>query len=194
MNAFDEQQPHDIRVVSLMQGGDAWRPTPGEPTIAEALDATSESRTVFIRKADTGPGLKESLLAAQAEKQVILLIVDAAQPIDQTLTTINELTELKNLAPLLIDVGNPSVGADAWLAKFEKKDGAFAAARAEGRFGVAAAGGLLTEMDRTVYRARSVVRDRGTPAAVEDNNLTESAREQGISTAAQPNLTGPAKT
>ena len=93
MNAFDEQQPNDIRVVSLTQGGDAWRPTAGDPTIAEALDSTSESRTVFIRKADTGAGLEASLRAAQEEQQIILLIVDAAQPVDQTLTTINDLSE-----------------------------------------------------------------------------------------------------
>ncbi len=191
MNAFDEQQPNDIRVVSLTQGGDAWRPTAGEPTIAEALDATSESRTVFIRKADTGAGLETSLRDAQAGQQIILLIVDAAQPVDKALTTINDLSELTNLALLLVDVGNPSVGIDAWLAKFTP--GAFAAAKAEGRFGVAAAGGLLKEMDRTVYRARSVVMGRGTPASVQGEDYTKLAREQGISTAAQPNLTGPAK-
>jgi hypothetical protein len=190
MNAFDEQQPNDIRVVSLTQGGDAWRPSAGEPTIAEALDATSESRTVFIRKADTGPGLIQSLLTAQAEQQIILLIVDIAQPVDATLTAINALAELENLALLLIDVGNPSVGADAWLGKFTS--GAFAKARAEGRFGIATVGSLLKEMDRTVFRARTVVMGRTEPASVQDDRLADLAREQGISVAAQPNLTGPA--
>jgi hypothetical protein len=192
MNAFDEQQPNDIRVVSLTQGGDAWRPSTGEPTIADALDATSEGRTVFIRKADTGPGLEASLLVAQKEQQIILLIVDAAQPIDQTLTAINDRSELTNLALLLLDVGNPPVGVEAWLAKFVP--GAFAAARAEGRVGVVAAGGLLKEMDRTVFRARNIVMSRTKPASVQSDLHADLASKQGITATAQPNLTGPTKT
>jgi hypothetical protein len=137
--------------------------------------------------------LERALVAAQDAQQVILLIVDAAQPIDQALTTINDRFELTNLALLLLDAGNPSVGADAWLANF--KQGAFAMARAEGRFGVVAPGTLLREMDRTVFRARNIVQGRGNWASVQDDRLTDLAREQqGINVTAQPNLAGPTKT
>ena len=190
MNAFDEQQPYDVRVVSLTQGGDAWRPTTGEPTIAEALDTTAENLTVFIRKADTGPNLAASLRKAQDEQQVILLIADAVAPPDQTVRDINAMKELTNLSILLMDVGTPSVGAETWLGRFDP--GAFAAAQAEGRFGLATSGNLSKEMEKTVYRSRSLVIGRAKTAPVRDDRLVEQAREQGISVAAQPNLSGPA--
>jgi hypothetical protein len=190
-NAFDEQQAFDVRVVALTQGGDAWRPNLGEPTLAEALETSGEAQPWFIRRIATGPGLLQSLHKAQDEQQVILLVVDAQLPVDATLRAINALTELTNLTVLLVDAGTPPVGMDAWVGQFDA--GAFAAAQKDGRNGVAMAYGLVKAVEKTIFQSRTNIMGRAKPIAVRDDTLTERAREQGISVGTQPSLSGPSE-
>ena len=187
-NAFDEQQPYDVRMLALTTGGDAWLPSAADSNIADAASETARRLLIFIRKVETGPMLGAQLQRAQAEQQVVLLVVDAAIPLDGVIQTINGL-HLPNLAVLLVDAKTPAVGGDVWLSQLP--DGAVHGAKARGLMRVANAGEMSAQMERLVDEARRRLMADAPAARVEDPRLAQKALAQGISIDIQPNLAGP---
>lgn len=187
-NAFDEEQPFDVRMLTLTTGGDAWRPSATDMTVAEAAAETARRLKVFIRTVETGPGLRKRLEKAEAEQQIVLVIADAALSVDAALLMVNGLP-LQNLALLLVDVGTPTVGEDAWLKRLQ--EGSFMGAKTRSVIRVAAPGELSAQMERLVDEARRRLQAAAPPAPVEDAKLRQAAEAQGISIDVQPSLTGP---
>jgi TIR domain-containing protein len=187
-NAFDEQQPNDVRMLALATGGDAWKPSPTETTVAEAAAQAARRLQVFVRRVETGPGLAVGLKKAQAEEQVVLVVVDAALPVNAALQTVDGL-DLPNLALLLVDVGTPAMGGEAWLGQMP--GGAFAHAKEAGLMRVAATGAMAAEMESLIDEARRRLRAGQPTARAEDPQLAAQARESGITVETQPQLTGP---
>ncbi len=187
-NAFDEQQPYDVVLLALTPGGTAWRPSSADGTIAEAAQQAAMSRQVFVRPAETGPGMVAGLQKAEAEKQVLLAVVDASSAPDATVQQVNQLG-LTNLALLLFVDAEPVVDADGWMAQMPQ--GSFAQARATGLMYVAGPGGLTAEMDRLIDAAQRRLQAREPGAKVEDAALKEKAKEQGIAVDVTPSLAGP---
>jgi len=187
-NAFDEQQPYDVRMVALTTGGDAWLPSAADVTVGIAGQETAQSLAIFVRRVETGPGLIERLEQAQAEEQIILVVADAAALPEIDFQRINEI-DLPNLALLLVDTGTPAVGADSWLGRFP--DGTFMTAKTAGLMRVAGAGEMRAQMERLVDETRRRLQAAAPTARAEDRELAENARAQGISVDVQPNLTGP---
>jgi hypothetical protein len=188
VNAFDEQQPFDVRLLALTAGGDAFKPTQADLTVAAAAERTAERLAVFIRPLETGPGLGARVKKAQGEQQVLLVVVNATTAIDPALLEINSL-DLPNLALLLIDSSVPAIGADVWLAGVPA--GAMANAKASGLMRVVAPGDLAAQTERLVDDARRRLMAGAPAAKVEAPNVVERERQQGISTDAVSNLTGP---
>jgi hypothetical protein len=191
-NAFDELQPYDVGIVSVAPGGDAWRPTADDVQVSIAAEKTAENLTTFLRSIETGAGLKDKLDEAKQQDQVILLVADAATPVDGVLKTINSLDLTNHLAVLLVDAGKPAVGLDAWLGKLEL--GACARAKDAGLLSVAGPGELYSQMQRLVDHARRRLQLTVPAARAEDPGLAERAKAQGISPDLQPNLAGPGGT
>lgn len=188
-NAFDEQQPYDVRMLALMPGGDSWQPSTADVTVAEAAAVVAQRVPVFVRRLPLNPAtLTADLHRVQAEEQVLLLVVDATSVADATVTAINGLS-LPNLALLLVDAATPPVGGEAWLGTLPV--GAFARAREAGLMRVAAAGELTAQMERLVDEARRRLQAAAPATKVRDARLDAKAQAEGISTSAQPNLTGP---
>jgi hypothetical protein len=188
VNAFDEQQPFDVRLLALPTGGNSWQPNPAETTVAEAAAQVARRLQVFIRPLATGPGLAARLQQAQTEQQVLLFIVDAALPIDATLHEIDALS-LPNLALLLVDAGTPAIGGETWLGQLP--GGCFSKAKDSGLMRVAVAGAMTAEMERLVDEARRRLRAPHPAARAEDTGLAASALAQGIAVETQPILAGP---
>jgi hypothetical protein len=188
INAFDEQQPFDVRLLALTTGGDAFKPTQADPTVATATELAAERLAVFIRPLETGPGLSARVKQAQDEQQVLLVVVDAAGAIDPALLEINALN-LPSLAVLLIDTNVPATGVDVWLAGIPA--GALANAKASGLMRVVAPGDLAAQTERLVEDARRRLMAGAPAAKVEAPNVVERERQQGISTDAVSTLTGP---
>jgi hypothetical protein len=188
-NAFDEQHPYDVKLLVLAPGGDSWRPSTEDPTVADAVLAAANKLETFIRPLETGAALAQNLLEAQQEEQVIFAVIDAATPQQAVLEQINSLA-LPNLAVLLVDAGSPSVGATAWLE--QRGPGAFANARAAGLMRVAGPKELKGQIELAVDDARRRLR-AGQPAArAKDAQLAQTALSNGINVAFQPTLAGPA--
>jgi len=187
-NAFDEQQPYDVVLLPLTPGGAAWRPSSVDGTIAEAAQQAAMSRQVFVRPAETGPGMVAGLQKAEAEKQVLLVVVDASSAPDATVQQVNQLG-LTNLVLLFVDAGPVAVGVDGWMAQIPQ--GTFAQAKATGLMYVAGPGGLAAEMDRLIDAAQRRLQAREPGAKVEDAALKEKAKEQGIAVDVTPSLAGP---
>jgi hypothetical protein len=49
VNAFDEQQEFDVRLLSLTLNGDAWQPSPLDPTVADAVEEATRKLEIFSR-------------------------------------------------------------------------------------------------------------------------------------------------
>lgn len=77
-NAFDEQQELDVRLLALTLNGDAWQPSAMDTTVADAVEDATRKLEIFSRPVDQSAGLAAGLQKAQAERQVILLVVDPA--------------------------------------------------------------------------------------------------------------------
>jgi hypothetical protein len=187
-NAFDEEQPYDVRMLALTTGGDAWRPSATDAAVGEACAETARRLKIFIRKVETGSELRQRLEKAEAAQQIILVLADAALPADAVLHMINGLP-LENLALLLVDVGTPAVGDDAWLKLLP--DGSFLRAKTRGVVRIAGAGELGAQMERLVDEARRRLQATALAAPVEDASLRKAAEAQGLSIDVQPSLTGP---
>jgi hypothetical protein len=187
-NAFDEQQPYDVRLLALTTGGDAWRPSTMDATVAEAAEQVARRLQVFVRPVKTGVGLAAGLQQAQMDEQVVLVVVDAASAVDMALKTVDALA-LPNLVVLLVDAGSPAMGADAWFARLPS--GAFAAARAAGLLRVATAGSLVADMEQLIDEGRRRLRLLRPAARAEDPRLAAEARARGIEVETQPLLSGP---
>jgi TIR domain len=187
MNAFDEQQPFDVRYLALTSGGTAFRPTQSDATVGGAVETVAERLSVFIRPLETGAGLSDRLKQAQQEQQLILLVTDAAAPVDAAVLDANGL-DLPNLAILLVDTGIPAVGSDAWINPIPA--GAIAKAKSAGFVRSAAAGQLAAQMERLVDDLRRHLLSSAPAAKAEDAALTEAARLRGVPTEAA-SLSGP---
>jgi hypothetical protein len=187
-NAFDEQQPYDVRMLALTPGGDAWVPSTSDQSIGDAATETARRLQVFIRRIETGPKLLERLRTAQGQSQVLLMIADAAQPPDQLVKRINR-AQLSNIALLLVDATTPTVGADSWFARLPS--GSFSQARDAGLMRVALAGEMRPQIERLIDEARRKLIGATPPLRVEDAELAQKALTSGISINQQPNLVGP---
>jgi hypothetical protein len=128
------------------------------------------------------------LQKAEAEKQVLLVVVDASSAPDATVQQVNQLG-LTNLVLLFVDAGPVAVGVDGWMAQIPQ--GTFAQAKATGLMYVAGPGGLAAEMDRLIDAAQRRLQAREPGAKVEDAALKEKAKEQGIAVDVTPSLAGP---
>lgn len=187
-NAFDEQQPLDVRMLALTTGGAAWRPGATDLTVGEAAAQAARNLQIFVRPVELGGGLDAGLKKAQSEQQVVLLVSDAATVADAVLMEINGM-DLANLAVLLVDTGAPAVGADAWLARMPT--GGLARARFAGTLRVAGSGALAAEMQVTIDEARRRLRSTQPAQRAEDAGLASRAHQQGIEIDVQPHLVGP---
>jgi hypothetical protein len=187
-NAFDEQQPYDVRMLALTPGGDAWTPSTSDQDIADAATETARRLQVFIRRIETGPKLLERLQTAQRESQILLVIADAARPPDQLVKKINR-AQLSNVALLLVDATTPKIGAESWLAHLPS--GSFSQARNAGLMRVALAGEMRPQMERLIDEARRKLIGAAPPVKVEDAGLAQQALIKGIPINQQPNLVGP---
>src|ERR1022692_2868223 len=96
-NAFDEQQPYDVRMLVLAPGGDHWRPSAVDLVVGDAAAAAARRLQIFIRPLETGPGLMQGIEDAQSEDQVILAVIDASQEPGQITQDLNA-RQLPNLA------------------------------------------------------------------------------------------------
>jgi hypothetical protein len=189
-NAFDEQLPFDVRFIVHASGGDTWRPSRADDTIADAVEKTAENLVVFHREVETGVSLREGLEAASRDRQVLLFVADATEPANALLNTVNGL-ELPGLAVLLVDASSLPKGADAWLGQFA--EGSLARARRNGLLRVAGMGEMQAQMERLVDDARRKMRMAAPAAAVSDANLLQTARSQGVDPTTLANLSGPAE-
>jgi hypothetical protein len=189
-NAFDEQQPYDVRMLVLATGGDHWRPSAVDLPVGEAAAAAARRLQVFTRPLETGPRLKKAIDDAQREDQVVLAVVDASQPLDRVTKELNGLN-LPNLAVLLVDAGSPSIGGDMWVTGMDP--GAFSAARAAGLMRVAGPGEMASQLEIVVDEARRKLMAPSPVARAEDPQLTKEALAKGIAVHFQPNLAGPAR-
>jgi hypothetical protein len=192
VNAFDEQQPFDVRLLALTTGGDAWQPGPMDVTVAKAADEAARKLEIFVRSIEQGMGLAVGLEKAQSERQIILLVVDAnLQPLPAALATVNGLT-LPNLAVLLVDAAASALDVEVWLAGSGLQSGAVASAKAKGLLRVAGPGALAAEMQLLLDEAGRRLSAVSEPAKAVDLNLAERARTvDGINLDVQPQLVGP---
>lgn len=188
LNAFDEQQPFDVRLLTLAAGGDAFKPSALDPTIAVAAETVAERLCVFVRAVETGPGLEAALQRARAEQQVLLLVVDTSGPPDAVQQQINAL-ELPNLALLLLGSGGPGMDAASWFAAFPP--GSMGRAQAAGLVRVALPGELAAQLERLVDESRRRMMASAPAAKVQAPEIAERERLQGIPTEAVSNLSGP---
>lgn len=187
-NAFDEQQPFDVRVVVNAPGGDAWRPSAADSTISEAIQQTARQLAVFHRKLDTGAGLNDAVDHAVRDQQIILVIADPATPPDVTLLGLNRHNAPRT-ALLLVDIGVQQIGVDAWLAQFGA--GSFADAKSAGLVRVAGIGEAQAQMERLVDDARRKARTAIPAIAAKDAELLQQAKADGIDPTTVANLSGP---
>ena len=184
-NAFDEQQEFDVRLLALTTGGDAWCPGATDVTISEAAAQSARRLQIFIRRVEMGAGLQAGLKKAQDERQIVLLVVDAALGAQAALAAVNGV-DLQNLAVLLVDAASPVIGADAWLGLFPV--GALQRAKEAGFIRVACPGGLASEMEMLIDEVRRRLRVGQQAMRAEDPALATRAKEQGIEIDVQPHL------
>jgi len=190
LNAFDEQQPFDVRLLALTTGGDAWHPGATDGTVAKAAEETARKQELFIRPVDQSTGLAAGLQKAQADRQIILLVLDASLAPTPALATVNGL-DLPNLAVLLVETATPALGADGWLAGTGLPMGALAGAKGAGLFRAAGPGALAAEMQLLIEAASSHVRIGAAHEKAADPQLAERARtKDGFDPEAQPHLAG----
>ena len=190
-NAFDEQQEFDVRLLALATGGDAWQPLSGGITVATAAEQAALKLQIFIRPVDQAPGLGPGLQKAQAEQQIILLVVDADLGLIPALAQIDALN-LPNLAVLLVESTAPASGADAWLARIGLQQGALSRAKENGFFHTAGPATLASEMQLLLDEAGSRLSAAAQPAKAESPGVADRVRvTDGINLDAQPHLAGP---
>ena len=113
-NAFDEQQELDVRLLALAPGGDAWQPGATDLTISKAAAQCAKRLQIFIRPLEMAAGIVAGIEKAQAEKQLVLLVVDSTSTPDTVLNEVNGLN-LPNLSLLLVQTNSGSIGPDGWL-------------------------------------------------------------------------------
>jgi hypothetical protein len=190
VNAFDEQQDLDVRLLSLTLNGPAWQPGPTDRTVEEAANEATRKLEIFYRPVDQTTGLPAGLQKAQSERQIILLVVDPVFAPLATVATVNSLA-LPNLAVLLVQDAGPTVAVDSWLASLGLPFGSLAAAKSSGLFRAAGPGALTAEMQILLDAADRVLSAVPLPAKAEDPALAARARQQGIDPSIQPHLGGP---
>lgn len=189
-NAFDEQQDFDARLLTLTTGGDEWQPGPTDDPLKDAAEEAARKLQIFIRPVDQAQGLAAGLNKAQAEKQIILLAVDANLPTSAALTELNSLA-LPNLAVLLVQSGSTKT-FDDWLAATGLPPGALAKAKANGLVRVPVAGTLASEMQVLLDAAGTRLSAETPPAKAIDAAITDRAKSnEGIDLEEQPILAGP---
>ena len=190
-DAFDEQQDFDARLLTLTTGGDQWQPGPTDPTVEKAAEEAARKLQIFIRAIDQSKGLAAGLNKAQAEKQIILLVVDANLPTSPALTELNSLA-LPNLAVLLVQSGPAAKSFDDWLTATGLPAGALARAKANGLVRVPGPGTLAGEMQVLLDAAGTFLSSETPPAKAVDPAITDRAKkEEGIDLEEQPHLAGP---
>lgn len=187
-NAFDQQQPLDVRMLALTTGGAAWQPGALDFSVADAAALAAQNLKIFIRPVELAAGVAAGLEKAQSEKQVILLVVEAAALPNEELKKINGLV-LPHLAVLLVDAETPPVGVEAWLARLPA--GALGRAKEAGTLRVAGPGALAAELQRTIDDARRRLRCAEPAQRAEDAELVRRAQKEGIDLNMQPQLSGP---
>jgi hypothetical protein len=191
LNAFDEQQDFDARLLALTTNGDAWQPGPTDVSVARAAEDASRRLEIFVRPLDHAAGLEAGLHKAQTEQQIIVVVLDAKLAPTAALATVNRLN-LPNLAVLLVESAVPLRGAEAWLASTGLPSGSLAAAKDVGLFRVAAPGALAAEMQILLDAAGTRLSAVPKPAKADDPDLASRVRaEKGIDVTAQPHLAGP---
>jgi TIR domain-containing protein len=191
INAFDEQQDFDVRLLALTLNGPAWQPGPTDPTVAAAAEEATRKLEIFSREVDQSAGLTAGLQKAQSEQQIILLVVEPASAPAATLAAINGLV-LPNLSVLIVESGGPALDTEAWLAGLGLPQGSLASAKAAGLVRTAGPGALTAEMQRLLDDADRHLSPHTQPAKAESFMLTEDAKAQGIDVSTQPHLGGPA--
>jgi hypothetical protein len=190
VDAFDEQQELDVRLLALTLNGDAWQPSAMDKTVAGAVEEATRKLEIFSRPVDQVPDLSAGLLKAQSERQIILLVVDPALAPLPVLTTLNGLA-LPNLAVLYVQGAPSAPTADAWLAGLALPPGSLAAAHAAGLLRTAGSGALTAEIQLLLDAADRHLTAGTQSAKAEDAALSAGAKEQGIDPDNQPHLGGP---
>ncbi len=173
-NAFEEPQPYDVRMAVIADGGNAWRPTAEDPTVAEAAARTRQRLGVFVRTIETGVHLERDCRQAQAEKQVILIVVEADASPTAKAIRINSFG-LSNLVWLVVDAGLAAIDKVAW------------AAALDGTVFFAGPGGLTAQMEVLVDQTRQSLEGREQARSVADPRFAE------VAPSALPMLTGPGR-
>lgn len=190
-NAFDEQQDFDVRLLALTTGGDKWQPGPTDVTLEKAAEDAARKLEIFIRPIDQANGLTAGLNKAQAEKQIILLLVDANLPTSAALTELNSLF-LPNLAVLLAQSGPATKTFDDWLTATGLPAGALANAKANGLVRVPGPGTLASEMQVLLDATGTRLSAETPPAKAVDAAVVDRVKlNEGIDLEEQPHLAGP---
>ena len=190
-DAFDEQQDFDARLLALTTGGDQWQPGPTDLTVEKAAEEAARKLQIFIRAVDQSNGLTAGLTKAQAEKQIILLVVDATRTKDPALAEVNSLA-LPNLAVLLVQPGPAAISFDDWIKATGLPQGALAKAKENGLVRVPGPGTMASEMQVLLDAAGTYLSAGIPPAKAVDAAITDRAKaEEGIDLEEQPHLAGP---
>ncbi len=114
-NGFEEQQPFDVRMVVFADGGTAWRPTAEDRSVAEAAALVRTRTGAFVRTVETGVHMERDCRQAQAEKQVILVVVEADAIPPAKVLRVNGFG-LPNVVWLVVEAGEVTLDKATWQA------------------------------------------------------------------------------
>lgn len=183
---------YGIALVSAMPDGTAWRASATEPPLTQAVERQASLLTASVRTLEFGPGIEAALVAAQNERQVILLVSPSSSSgADPLLAAINSADALPNLALLIVHsaAGSAIVTPEAWAQQFPP--GNFDEAVRCSRAALAGPRELPSNLDVLLTRVQRQLIQRDEPARADDPARVAKAREDGVPIDQKPNLAGP---
>lgn len=193
-NALESRRPFDLRWHVVVAPGSTWSDSGTTLPLGLLVNQLAGSLGCGARKFRGGSATQTSLSQARDERLVVVIVVESTQgAADSDLNTINQFP-LASLVLVVVDTtstpGTRPLSPLDWTQQ-NFPTGSFADAVAAGRAASSTPSELANSLESLVSSARRRLLATITPARVEDPQLAQKARSDGVPVEQKPNLQGP---